>query len=360
MNTQARVPTEVDGLVLSDVFNSFPAGIMVIDRTEKVIAINGFLAEATGITENGVRGQDFREFLNEKGIRESGNPLLVTLHKGEEFKELSPNMLLPSVCSSSFYVSTHALRNTRGEITKAMAVFWDARRQRELEQAVIKAERLAILGQLCTMAMHEIRNCLAVVRGFLQLLKNDLMGTRRASNIDTMLGTLDRAASIIGDFRRFAKPTIPQRKPCSICDLISEDIKLLEEEMLHRGIKASLSSESDLPCVFIDEEQFQQVLLNVFNNAFEAMPDGGEIKIKAIVDRDANSVQIVIEDTGLGMPEDVIARIFEPFFTTKETGTGLGLYISRAIIKNHGGELKIENNPQKGCRVILVLPQTIL
>jgi len=87
------------------------------------------------------------------------------------------------------------------------------------------------------------------------------------------------------------------------------------------------------------------------------MPDGGEIALAVECDREANVIQISVRDTGPGIPEAVQAQVFEPFFTTKETGTGLGLYISRAIVQNHGGEIKIENNPDQGCRVIILLPQ---
>lgn len=342
------------------VINGLPAGVLVLDQTGKIIALNSFLSQATGIVGEDVRGRNFREFLGAGAITEDEHPLLITLRTGEEFKQVPPERLSPFVCSFPVSVTTHALRDLSGEITGVIAFFTDVKRLQELEQAVIKAERLAILGQLCAMAMHEVRNHLATVRGFFQLLKNDFKDSPRAGSVDTMLSVLDRANSIIGNYLRLAKPGVPRREKCVLSDLFNEAATLLEGEMMRRGVRITVSCDADLPPLILDVEQFHQVLLNLINNAFEVMPEGGEIRIKAGLCREENLVRIEIEDTGPGIPEEVCTQIFEPFFTTKEKGTGLGLYISRSIIENHEGEIKIENSPQKGCRVVITLPQAVL
>jgi len=340
---------EVAEPALADVLNGIPTGILVVDRMENIIAINTALAERLGIDAGEVKGRSCRELPCEKGEDGPNSPLLLTLKTGQEFNYVNH--------TSQFSVSTRALRNARGEITGAMAVFQDTRYHQELEQAVIKAERLAILGQLCAITMHEIKNPLAAVRGYLQLFKKELKDSSRADRVDTMLAAVDRINTIITDFLRLAKPAIPQRKPCSLYDVISGAIKLMEGETERRGIRVTFFCERELPAVVLDEEQFHQVLLNVFNNACEVMPDGGEIMVKITAERDTGLFRIEVEDTGPGMAEDLCHRAFEPFFTTKENGTGLGLYISRLIVKNHGGDMKIENNPSRGCKIVIILPQ---
>ncbi len=341
---------------LQQVLNGFPAGVMIIDRSERIIGFNRFFEEATGLSEQNVRGRHFRELFGKKGFPED-HPLLLTLTTGKEFSRIAPEKFLPFFSPCSAYISTHVLRGASGEKAGAMAVLWDARRQQELEQAVIRAERLAIMGQLAAGAVHEIRNPLTAVAGFLQILKKELEGTPRVEYVDIMLDALERVNSIIGGFLRLAKPGLPQRKPYHLRDLIENVLKLWESEGARRGIAVNASFAPGLPPVLLDEEQFQQVLLNIFNNALEAMPDGGEIKLAVEIDREDDLIRITIQDTGPGIPEAVQAQVFEPFFTTKETGTGLGLYISRAIIQNHGGEIVIENNPERGCKVTIILPQ---
>ncbi len=349
MKDQGGTTGEAAGPALTDVLDGIPAGILVVDRRGNIIAINNLLAEWLGIDAREARGRHFRELPCEKGDGGQNNPLLLTLKTGQEFNCVKH--------TSRFSVSIRALRNARGEITGAMAVFQDTGYCRELEQAVIKAERLAILGQLCAITMHEIKNPLAAVRGYLQLFKKELRDSPRAGRVDTMLAAVDRINTIITDFLRLARPAVPRRKSCSLRAVIGSAIKLIEGEAKHRGIRVAFSCEGELPAVMLDEEQFHQVLLNVFKNACEAMPDGGEITVRAVAERDTALFRIEVEDTGPGMAEDLCHRAFEPFFTTKENGTGLGLYISRLIVKNHGGDMKIENNPNRGCKVVIFLPQ---
>ncbi|MDH7576615.1 MAG: ATP-binding protein [Bacillota bacterium] len=341
---------------LQDVLNAFPAGIMVVNRSGKIVGFNRFLEEATGLSQQEVVGRSLQDLFQKKEFPRE-HPLLLTLTAGREFDRLVPENILPFTCPFPAYASTHALVGGDGDRIGALAVLWDARHQQELEQAVVRAERLAIMGQLAAVAVHEIRNSLTAVGGFLQLLKHELEGTPRVEYADIMLEALARANSIIGDFLRLAKPGLPQRKPCDLRDLMESVIKLLENERARRGIAVKAAYAPDLPMISLDEEQFKQVLLNIFNNALDVMPDGGEIALAVECDREANVIQISVRDTGPGIPEAVQAQVFEPFFTTKETGTGLGLYISRAIVQNHGGEIKIENNPDQGCRVIILLPQ---
>lgn len=324
-------------------------GILIVDRKGKVIAINDLLAGWLGIDAGEVRGRRFQELPCVRG-HSAHRGLILTLETGREFNCIGHN--------SRFSVNIRPLYNKSGEVAGAMAVFQDIRYCRELEQAVIKAERLAILGQLCAITMHEIKNPLAAVRGYLQLFKKELRESPCAARVDTMLAAVDRINAIITDFLRLARPAVPRRRPCKLRSVIEKAIRLIEGEAGHRGIRFLFSCEEKFPEVVLDEEQFQQVLLNVFKNACEAMPEGGEIAVRVVADPGASFLRIEVEDTGPGMTEEQRRRAFEPFFTTKEGGTGLGLYISRLIVKNHGGDMKIENNPSRGCRVVIFLPQT--
>ncbi|MGB3111980.1 MAG: ATP-binding protein, partial [Candidatus Omnitrophota bacterium] len=109
-----------------------------------------------------------------------------------------------------------------------------------------------------------------------------------------------------------------------------------------------------LPPVLMDEKQIQEVFMNLLRNAFEAMPDGGDITVTT--SREGNSVRTDIKDTGSGIPEEVMKKIFDPFFTTKEKGTGLGLSVCYGILKAHGGDLKYSSEPDEGTTATVLLP----
>ncbi|MGB9792855.1 MAG: two-component system sensor histidine kinase NtrB, partial [Thermacetogeniaceae bacterium] len=341
-------PKEFGGIwpSLSEVLNGIPVGVLIMDKAGVVIAINDLLAGWLGIAAEDVKGRRLHE-LPCVGGQSAHKNILLMLEAGREFD---------CIHDSRFSVSIRPLHSEQGDVAGAMAVFEDKGYCRELEQAVIKAERLAILGQLCAITMHEIKNPLAAVRGYLQLFKRELKDSPRAARVDTMLAAVDRINAIIADFLRLARPAVPKRRPCELRSVIERAIKLIEGEAKRCGIRFLLSCDESLPQFILDEEQFEQVLLNVFKNACEAMPGGGEVVVRATADPSGKLCRIEIEDTGPGMTEEQRRRAFEPFFTTKESGTGLGLYISRLIVRNHGGDMRVENRANKGCRVVIFLP----
>lgn len=349
MKVQGEAISELDEAAISDVLNGIPVGVLVIDLMERVLVLNTALEKMLGIDAEQAVGRDVREVFGEQRRILQDGRLFLTLKTGQEFHYVKQR---PQIS-----LRTCPLRNNLGKIVGAMAVFQDFSYQQELEQSVIKAERLAIMGQLCAMAVHEIKNSLAAVRGYLQLLKKELKGSFLTGRVDTMLIAVDKINNITTNFLRLAKPAIPQRKPCHLPDLVKGALKLMEGEIERRSIAINLFCEPELPAVMVDEEQIHQVLLNILTNAFEAINDGGEVTVRVLAVRKAGILRIEIEDSGPGMEDDLLCRVFEPFFTTKKNGTGLGLYICRMIIKNHKGDIRIENKPERGCKVVIILPQ---
>lgn len=338
-------------LSLPQVLEAIPLGIVVFNRKGKVIALNPLFAAVVGVTGEEVRGRNILDLLRGKGVAPD-HPLLQSLNEGRDYT----GPVTPITSQYPSYLSTHIIKNDRGEKKGGMVILWDARRQQELEQAVLRAERLAIMGQLAATAMHEIRNPLSAVRGILQLLRRDLRGPKHQNYLEIMLDALDRVNSLLTDYLRLAKPGTPRREPCDLGKLMAEVAALAEAEISSKGIKLTSFMAPDLPLVALDREQFHQVLFNILKNAFELTPAGGEIRMGAEVDVAHGTVKLFIKDTGPGIAEGVLKQVFDPFFTTKEKGTGLGLYVCRSIIENHGGEIGIRNNPDRGCTVEITLP----
>ncbi|MEM7816623.1 MAG: ATP-binding protein, partial [Candidatus Aenigmatarchaeota archaeon] len=136
------------------------------------------------------------------------------------------------------------------------------------------------------------------------------------------------------------------RKEIDINNVIEEVIQLVEHQYSLQNIIIEKKLKSGLPLVLIDEKQMQEVFLNLFTNSKDAMPEGGIITI--ISDLEKDFIKIDFKDTGCGMDNETLSKIFEPFFTTKERGTGLGLPLCYGIVKSHGGELRINSQPNKG------------
>lgn len=336
------------------VIDCLPVGVLFIDREGRVRVLNRLLSGLTGRREEDILGRLFREFLDCR--RPERNKLLQTLAYGKEFRDLKPEDVFPIAASNEYVASTYIIRDESGSEKGAMAVFMPAGRRQELENAVIKAEKLAILGQLVAGLVHEIRNPVTAVRGFLQLLQKQLRGNPKESYIPVMLAELERVNRLITEFLQLTRPGYPKRAECSINKIVREVAMLLESEASIRNLSVILKTEEDIPPVRADAEQLKQVFVNIIKNAFDALNDGGEVYIKTSWDRHEGFVRVAFKDTGAGMDEHTVNNMFTPFFTTKEDGTGLGMFISKRIIDNHGGSIEIRSKPGEGTTVTVLLP----
>jgi two-component system sensor histidine kinase HydH len=147
-----------------------------------------------------------------------------------------------------------------------------------------------------------------------------------------------------------------KRRPTSVQDLIRHSLKLIEGDIQRKHIALDVSRSSDVPEIMIDPDRFKQVLLNLYLNSIEAMEDGGTLSVKVRNDKDLDSVEITISDTGRGIREEDLAHIFDPYFTTKSSGTGLGLAVVHKIIESHNGKIRVESQPGIGTTVTILLP----
>jgi signal transduction histidine kinase len=214
--------------------------------------------------------------------------------------------------------------------------------------------RWAILGQMAATLAHEIRNPIGAVKGLAQLLREGRLDSERNNAyLDTIVGESQRLEKLVSDLLVFAKPPQPQKRDFEF-PILLEDVKQLFQEKLSSS-KVRLRCE---PCgpnklLHSDYELLRRVMVNLVENAIQAMPAGGAITIRHA--KDSRGTRIIIEDEGEGLGEET-QKIFEPFFTTKPSGTGLGLAISQQIVQALGGTLQLENRKTKGACAIIDLP----
>ena len=220
------------------------------------------------------------------------------------------------------------------------------------------AEELASVATLVAGLAHEIGTPMGVIKGHANQLESAVSDEDSKWRLQTIQEQVGRISKIIQTLLNMARPGKAQQIPVSLKSVIEMTLAFLTEKFSHRGIE--IHSEIDsAPSVLGDPERLQQLFLNLFMNAVDAMPDGGELRVtlKSTADE---KVEITVADDGQGIPERDLPRIFEPFFTSKEAGTGygLGLMVANGIVKDHGGTMEVTSEQGSGTEFWILLPQS--
>jgi len=262
-----------------------------------------------------------------------------------------------------------------------VAIFDDLTDLKRSESELRRKERLASLGELSAGVAHEIRNPLAGIGAAAQLLKKRL-GEREdmVRLAEVILDESARLDRIVESLLKFGRPAPPRLSAGSVLDCVRRVLALVEDRANESGVAFDIQMDPLVPDIYIDGDQIVQVLLNLVQNALQAMPGGGTLRVsvrvtttspwvRRVAGRRASDrgqlpeptpstgfVEIRIGDTGPGIPKETLERIFDPFFTTRREGTGLGLSICQAIIREHTGLIRVESVVDKGTIAIVTLP----
>ncbi len=237
------------------------------------------------------------------------------------------------------------------------------RAQKELEkyhyQQMERADRLASVGEMATGVAHEIKNPLAGISGAISVLADDFPSDDpRREIIAKVLEQIARLDKTSTDLLSFGKPGKPEFSYVDINELVKKTLFFVSQHSEARTIHRVKELTRDLPLLWIDEKQIQQVLFNIIINAVQAMPQGGTLSIHtdAVSREGRRFVRVLIADTGKGIPAQDLENIFVPFYTTKTQGTGLGLPICRQLIAQHGGNIRVESRVGEGTTFTIELP----
>jgi PAS domain S-box-containing protein len=257
--------------------------------------------------------------------------------------------------------------NVRGEMIGKIVIFRDMTSVYKIQEEILRMDRLVSLGKLSSGIAHELRNPLAGIKTTAQALSEEMSrdDTRR-EYLSRITKEIDRLNELLKTFFSFAKPQKLNLVHCHVKDIINEIIPFLIKEIADKGIHFFEKYHPQLPKIKVDKTQMHQAFLNLFLNALQAMPNGGELKIEvkpiasySLDGSKQNFVKINISDTGKGIPPHIIHKIFDPFFTTKPKGIGLGLSITYQIVKKHGGTIRVESELGKGTTFVINLPETV-
>lgn len=224
---------------------------------------------------------------------------------------------------------------------------------------LVQSEKLSAVGEFVAGVAHELNNPLAAVMGFSELLRNAPVDEQHRRHLDLIFKSATRCKKIVQSLLSFARRHQPERKPVSVNHLIEEVLEIVAYQLRTSNVGVGTRFAPELPMVLADGHQIQQVILNLVNNArqaIEAHQKSGNITVTTELQE--MMVRITIQDDGPGIAPENLKRIFDPFFTTKEVGkgTGLGLSLCYGLIKEHGGSITVESRPGEGAAFIIELP----
>ena len=248
-----------------------------------------------------------------------------------------------------------------GSQTGSIITFRDMSELKRAHEEERRRDRLAALGEMSARIAHEVRNPLVSIDSVVRLLDEEVGPNASAKkDLETISREVRRLHTIVSEILEFARPRKSTRSPGDIGAVLRSVVAQVTEQFKGREVKLDVDVPETLPSVGLDQDRIRQVLLNLLLNALDATPGGGRVRVRAAAlpnGADAGGVSISVEDTGPGIPEDVLPRLFTPFFSTKTRGTGLGLAVSRAIVEEHRGTIALRNRDEGGACAEILLPK---
>ena len=366
----------VDLEFLGSVIDSLGHPFLVKDRAFRYVLVNDALSEMIGFPAETMLGRTDFEFFKESEAQFFRDMDVRVLSTGETVVTEEP--ITDAAGGKHVLLTTKKpLVGAHGEVTHVVGIIHDITRLKAAEDALrvsneelehrvrartsalqaaqselVRSERLAVLGQLAGGLAHQIRNPLGAITNAAYVIQRALArqpDADAARAIAIILEEVWQANRIITDLIDYARVRMPERKSVDLAVLVDQALASVEfgAVVLQRAF-------APLPRVSVDPDQVRDALVNLVRNAIEAMPDGGDLRLAARDDGD--EVELVIADTGPGIPKEMRDKLFEPLVTNKPLGLGLGLTTARALIHNQGGSIACESRDGGGTQFVIRLP----
>ncbi len=341
-------------------------GIIAADMKGNIIIFNKGAETLTGYTAEEMIGKIHITQIYPEGV---GKEIMRKLRSPEyggtgKFTPTQLNVVNNHGEEIPIQLSAALIYNGTGKEAASVGIFTDLRPRlkmekeiQEFQQALLLSEKLAAMGRLTSQIAHELNNPIYGIMNTLDLLKTEIPPeSKRRRILELSLSETHRLAEMLRNMLSFSKPEEEVRRPVNLNELLEGILLMVDKQMQEANVKVKTYFDEKMPQVMASTNQMRQVMLNMFKNAKEAMPKGGMLTVGT--GREKNKAVIHIRDTGMGIPEESRDKIFEAFFTTKQKvkGVGLGLSVCYGIIKNHGGEIKVESEEGKGTYFTISLP----
>ncbi len=337
----------------AEVITNLPLGLITSDAGGRIEIINRSAEKMLRVDKSALAGQPLTEL-----VALDCQTVVDELARGGRVLERETDVAVGPDKTIPVRLSASQIRNSEDGVIGHVFIFGDIEEVRRLQTQVQRNERLTALGNLAAGVAHEIRNPLSTIKGFATFIARKLPeGAPEAAAAKTMVVEVNRLNAVVSELLEFARPS-PVRGDvkADMNAVIDRALRLADADIRERDVAVVFHPDESLPPVRVNAERLTQALLNLFLNAVQAMPRGGVIRVEAHMNADGDGLDIVVEDNGHGMTEEVRKAIFDPYFTTKPSGTGLGLAIVHQIVEGHGGSVSVKSRPGEGAAFTIRIP----
>jgi len=343
-----------------NILRSIAAGVLTLDKDGMVLTWNKAAEDILNMPAETTIGRHFSEVVDALDIADAEKQQVLSVvgsvfETGEKFLGYKQEFHATSGETRYINMNISQLRNHVGEVLGLVVIFEDVTKGVQLEAEMRRISELAAIGQLAASIAHELRNPLSSIKGAAQYLRNEYADHVAVCEfLDIIIDEVNTLNKITTEFLDFARPVKLNLKETDVNDIVFRTLQFMQLDIVKQGVEAHQDLDYNLPRISVDDKHIERVLRNLILNSIQAMPNGGKLTIST---RSADDgVVILVSDTGIGIPEDQVARIFVPFFTTKTKGTGLGLSIVQKIIENHGGQIRVDSRVNEGTTFEIYLP----
>jgi two-component system, NtrC family, sensor kinase len=327
-----------------NIVESLNVGVLAVDLEGIVDSWNTRMEQLFGVARQEAVGRHFRSLLPEELAAE-----IAARGDQEQITGIHKQRLQHQGKSLTLNVSITPLVSKSGDRIGRLLLFDDVTQRERMEEQMSQTEKLTSLGLLAAGVAHEVNTPLAVISNYIQMLAKQMPeGDPRQAIIEKIVKQTFRASEIVNNLLNFSRTGAAEAADVDVNRVVEETLSLVAHPLKTSQIQVVKQLGAPLPLVRGSANKLQQVFLNLFLNARDAMPGGGMLEVRTAAHN--GSVEIEVADTGAGIAREHIHRIFDPFFTTKASGrgTGLGLSVSYGIIKEHSGKIDVRSTPGKG------------
>jgi two-component system NtrC family sensor kinase len=338
-----------------NIVESLNVGVLAVDLAGIVESWNTRMEQLFGVARQDAVGRQLASLLPEELARE-----IAARGDQEQITGIYKQRLQHQGKSLTLNVSITPLVSKSNERIGRLLLFDDVTQRERMEEQMSQTEKLTSLGLLAAGVAHEVNTPLAVISNYIQMLAKQMPeGDPRQSLIEKIVKQTFRASEIVNNLLNFSRTGAAEASDVDVNRVVEETLSLVAHPLKTSHIQVMKELGQPLPPVRGSANKLQQVFLNLFLNARDAMPSGGMLEVRTAAHN--GSVEIEIADTGGGIAREHIHRIFDPFFTTKASGrgTGLGLSVSYGIIKEHAGKIDVRSTPGKGTSFHVEFPAAV-
>jgi PAS domain S-box-containing protein len=344
-----------------NIIENSPDAIVCIRKGGEIIIFNSAAEKLTGYSKDDVIGKMNIVALYPPGVaRKIMKDLKSPDFGGKDILQKRQVIIVEKNGDEIPVYISAAILYENGVEAGSMGVFTDLREKLKLEKQLLRSEKLSSLGKLSAGIAHEINQPLTGVLTFAHLLLKKFKDDEKTrKDLEIIVRETTRIRGIVQGILDFAREMPMQKKPRIIHEILDQTLEIIIHQQRFFGITLEKDYAPDMRPIVVDSNLMEQVFMNIILNALDAMKGSGTLTIRT---RDfTDAVEIEFQDTGLGMPEDMLDKIFDPFFTTKEStegmGMGLGLAVSYGIVKNHNGEITVVSRKDQGSTFTIRLPR---